>query len=429
MNRTFASLSVYNYRVYFMGAMTSNIGTWIGRIAQDWLVLTVLTDHNATALGFVTALQFAPAVLLAPVAGALTDRYSKRKVQFLAQGALAVTSAILATLVLTGAVQLWHVFLTATLQGFATALNNPSRQAMVSEMVPPELVTNAVSLNSTSFNAARIVGPGIAGLLVGIIGIGPTILFDTFSFVAVMFSLYVMRPGELMPAPRSRGKGKVREGMAYVRHRPDIMLILVMIFMLGTFGMNFQLTTALMATAVFHENATGFGLLGSIMAIGSLGGALMSARRSRPRLRVLMTSLAGFTVASAAAALAPSFLLFAVLLIPTGFAAITFLNTANSTVQLSVSPVMRGRVMALYMAVFLGGTPVGAPLIGWVGDTFGARWTILIGSVATLVTLGAAMAYLLRSKDLYLRIERTPRPHLEVRPRDVASAAEPERVA
>ncbi len=429
MNRTFASLSIYNYRVYFLGAITSNIGTWVGRIAQDWLVLTVLTDHSGAALGFITAVQFAPAILLAPIAGALTDRYSKRRVQMVAQGALAITSALLATLVLTGTVQLWHVFLTAAMQGFATALNNPSRQAMVSEMVPPELVTNAVSLNSTSFNAARIVGPGVAGLMIGIIGIGHTILIDTFSFIAVLFSLYVMRPGELLAAPRSRGKGKVREGMAYVRHRPDIMLILVMVFMLGTFGMNFQLTTALMATDTFHKEAIGFGLLGSIMAVGSLAGALTSARRSRPRLRVLMVSMAGFTIWSAAAALAPTFVLFAVLLIPTGFAAITFLNTANSMVQLSVSPVMRGRVMALYMAVFLGGTPIGAPMIGWVGDTLGARWTILIGSIATLATLGFSMSYLLRSKDLYLRVERSPRLHLEVRPRDAEVSGDPERVA
>jgi MFS family permease len=230
-----------------------------------------------------------------------------------------------------------------------------------------------------------------------------------------------MHPAELMPAPQVRGKGKVREGLAYVRHRPDIMLIMFMVFMLGTFGMNFQLTIALMATTVFHKGAAEYGLLGSVMAIGSLAGALMAARRQRPRLRIVLGSLAGFMIFSAVTALAPSYLLFAVFLIPTGLFAITCLNTANATVQLSVTPVMRGRVMALYMAIFMGGTPVGAPLIGWIGSAFGARWTILVGSVATAATVVATMIYLMRRDDLRLRLEGRPIPHLEVRHRDGTS--------
>ncbi|NNG37776.1 MFS transporter [Flexivirga sp. ID2601S] len=426
MSRTFASLAVYNYRVYFTGALVSNIGTWMGRTAQDWLVLTELTDHDSTALGIVTALQFAPVVLLAPFAGAITDRFPKRRVLFGTQTALAITAAILAALVLAGVVQLWHVYLLAALQGVATALDNPGRQAFVSEMVPPDLLTNAVGLNATSFNAARLVGPGVAGLLIGLLGTGPTLIFNTLSFVAVLIALKAMHPAELDPAPQVRGKGKVREGLAYVRHRPDIMLVMFMVFMLGTFGMNFQITIALMATTVFHRGAAEYGLLGSVMAIGSLAGALMAARRQRPRLRILIMALAGFTVFSALAALAPSYLLFAVFLIPTGLCAITMLNTANATVQLSVTPVMRGRVMALYMAIFMGGTPLGSPVIGWIGAQFGARWTILVGSIATAVTVVAAMTYLMRSKDLRVRLEGRPIPHLEVRPRDVA---ETERVA
>lgn len=424
MSRTFASMSVYNYRVYFTGALVSNIGTWMGRTAQDWLVLTQLTRHDSTALGVVTALQFAPVVLLAPVAGAITDRYPKRRVLMCTQTALAVTSAILALVVLTDIVQLWQVYLLAALQGVATALDNPGRQAFVSEMVPSTLLSNAVGLNATSFNAARLIGPGIAGLLIGLLGTGRTLVFNTFSFVAVLIALKAMRPGELDPAPRARGKGKVREGLAYVRHRPDIMLVMFLVFMLGTFGMNFQITIALMATTVFHRGAAEYGLLGSIMAIGSLAGALMAARRERPRLRILIVSLAGFTIFSALAALAPSYLLFAVFLVPTGLCAITTLNTANATVQLSVSPVMRGRVMALYMAIFMGGTPIGAPVIGWIGTQFGARWTILVGSIATAVTVGIAMTYLMRSKDLRLRLEGRPIPHLEVRRRDVHDLAD-----
>ncbi|GAB3490503.1 MFS transporter [Flexivirga lutea] len=428
-SRTFASLSVYNYRVYFAGALVSNVGTWMGRTAQDWLVLTQLTAHDSTALGIVTALQFAPVVLLAPFAGVITDRFPKRRVLFGTQSALAVTAALLAALVLTDVVQLWHVYALALLQGVATALDNPSRQAFVSEMVESDLLSNAVGLNATSFNAARLIGPGIAGLCIGLIGTGQTLVFNTLSFVAVLIALKAMRPEELMPAPQVRGKGNVREGLAYVRRRPDIMLIMFMVFMLGTFGMNFQLTIALMATTVFHRGAAEYGLLGSVMAIGSLAGALMAARRQRPRLRIVLGSLVGFTLFSALAALAPSYLLFALFLIPTGLCAITTLNTANATVQLSVTPVMRGRVMALYMAIFMGGTPAGAPVIGWIGTAFGARWTILVGSVATAITVGAVMFYLMRSKDLRVRLEGRPIPHLEVRQRDRAGDLAGERVA
>lgn len=429
-SRTFASLSVHNYRVYFAGALVSNVGTWMGRTAQDWLVLTQLTAHDSTSLGVVTALQFAPVVVLAPFAGAITDRFPKRRVLFFTQSTLAVTSALLAALVLSGVVQLWHVYALALLQGVATALDNPSRQAFVSEMVGSDLLTNAVGLNSTSFNAARLVGPGIAGLCIGLIGTGQTLVFNTLSFVAVLVALKMMHPAELMPAPQVRGKGKVREGLAYVRHRPDILLIMFMVFMLGTFGMNFQLTIALMATTIFHKGAAEYGLLGSIMAIGSLVGALMAARRPQPRLRIVLGSLAGFTIFSAIAALAPSYLLFALFLIPTGLCAITTLNTANSAVQLSVTPVMRGRVMALYMAIFMGGTPVGAPVIGWIGSAFGARWTILVGSVASAVTVVATMAYLMRRDDLRLRLEGRPIPHFEVRHRDGgADALADQRVA
>jgi len=230
----------------------------------------------------------------------------------------------------------------------------------------------------------------------------------------VLFALSRMRPGELNPSPRQRGKGQVREGLRYVRGRPDIVLIMALVFVLGTFGMNFQMTTALMATAVFHQGAGAYGLLGSIMAVGSLSAALLSARRPHPRLRILLVAYAAFGVASAAAALAPSYVWFAVLLIPVGLSALTVLTTANSMVQLSVDPAMRGRVMALYMALFMGGTPLGAPLIGWIGSAWGPRWTILIGSVATGLAVFAAMLYLVRSENMHVRYERQDRPRLSV---------------
>jgi len=414
MSPTFASLKIYNYRVYAAGALVSNTGTWMGRVAQDWLVLTELTPHSSVALGIVTGLQFAPIVLLAPMAGVITDRFPKRRILFATQSALALTSLLTGVLVVTGAVQLWHIYLLAFAQGVATALDNPARQTFVSEMVPRQSLSNAVGLNSASFNAARLIGPGVAGLVIATVGTGPAFFVNTLSFVAVLFALWRMRTGELTPGPRLRGKGQLREGIRYVRGRPDIVLIMALVFVLGTFGMNFQMTTALMATAVFGKGAGGYGLLGSIMAVGSLSAALLSARRPNPRLRILMVALASFVVASAAAALAPSYIWFAVLLIPVGLTALTVLTTANSMVQLSVDPAMRGRVMALYMAVFMGGTPLASPLIGWIGSAWGPRWTILVGSIATGLAVLAATMYLVRSENVRLRYHREQRPRLSV---------------
>ena len=428
MSPTFASLSIYNYRVYAAGALISNVGTWMGRVAQDWLVLTELTPHDSTALGIVTGLQFAPVVLLAPLAGAFADRFDKRKLLALSQTSLAVTAALLALLVLTDIAQLWHVYLLAGLQGVATALDNPTRQAFVSEMVPADKLSNAVGLNSASFNGARLIGPAVAGLLIAAVGTGFTLVINALSFVAVLGALALMRGAELTRPPRAKMRGGVRQGLAYVRGRSDIKLLLFVVFMLGTFGMNFQITIALMSTTVFDRGASDYGLLGSIMAIGSLSAALMSARRPRPRLRVLFTALIGFTIFSAAAALAPSFWFFGLMLIPTGLCALTVVTTANAAVQLAVTPSMRGRVMALYMAIFLGGTPLGAPMIGWIGDTFGARWTILVGSLAVGLAAIAAILYVMRTDRLTVSLARHPW-HLEVvSARQAAVAVHPEQV-
>ena len=414
MSPTFSSLSIYNYRVYFAGALVSNVGTWMGRVAQDWLVLTQLTDNDPIALGVVTGLQFAPMVLLAPWAGMVADRFRKRRILFATQSMLAVTSLLTGVLVVTGVVQLWHVYLLALLQGLATAIDNPARQTFVSEMVPRTSLANAVSLNSASFNAARILGPGVAGLVIAAVGTGPAFFVNTLSFVAVLLALTQMKTELLRPAPRSRGKGQIRDGLRYVKGRPDIILIMVLVFVLGTFGMNFQLTTALMATQQFHKGAGEYGLLGSIMAIGSLSAALLSARRPRPRLRILLVALAGFVVSSGAAAVAPSYVWFAVLLVPVGLSALTVLTSANSMVQLGVDAHMRGRVMALYMAIFMGGTPLGAPVIGWIGATWGPRWTILVGTIAVALALVGATIYLMRSESLSIRYQLHARPHVLV---------------
>lgn len=414
MSPTFSSLAIRNYRIYASGAFISNIGTWMGRVAQDWLVLTVLTDHSSAALGIVTGLQFLPFLLLAPWAGMIADRFPKRRTLLVTQTALAASSLLLGLLAVTNTAQLWMVYAIALFTGVATAIDNPARQSFVSEMVPRDRLANAVSLNSASFNAGRLIGPGIAGLTIAAFNTGVALLLNTLTFVAVLVALVMLRPRELRPAPVTRGKGAIRDGVRYVRSRPDIVLVMVLVFVLGTFGMNFQITTALMATKEFGRGPEEYGLLGSIMAIGSLSAALLSARRSNPRLRTLLTALVGFVVATLLASIAPTYELFALALVPVGLAALTALTTANAMVQLRVEPYMRGRVMALYMAIFMGGTPVGAPIIGWIGDVFGARWTIAIGTVAVGVTLAGVSVWLARHENVRVSYESQRRPRLRV---------------
>ncbi len=401
---TFASLRVHNYRLYAAGGLISNSGTWMGRVAQDWLVLTELTDHSASALGIATGMQFAPFLLLAPWSGMIADRFPKRRILLSTQSTLAVTNLLLGVLTVTGAVQLWHVYALALVQGLAQAVDNPARQTFVSEMVGPGLLANAVALNSASFNSGRLIGPGVAGLVIAAYGTGVAMLVNAASFLLMILALLAMRAGELQPAPLARGRGQIREGIAYVRGRPDIQVVMVLVFVLGTFGMNFQITTALMATRAFGKGPTEFGLLGSVMAVGSLSAALLSARRARPRLRVLLVALAGFTVASGLAALAPTYEWFAVALVPCGLAALTALTTANALVQLSVDPSVRGRVMALYMAIFMGGTPIGAPLIGRLGDLAGPRWTIGVGTIAVGLSVVVVGGWLVRRENGRMKI-------------------------
>jgi MFS family permease len=425
---TFSSLGIRNYRIYATGAFVSNIGTWMGRVAQDWLVLTQLTPHSSTALGIVTGLQFLP-FMLAPWTGMIADRYPKRAILFVTQTALALSSLVLGILAITGTAQLWMVYCTALFTGLATAVDNPARQTFVSEMVPRDRLANAVALNSASFNAGRLVGPGVAGLTIAAFGSGWTLVLNTLTFVAVLVALASLRRSELRPAPMlTRGKGAITDGLRYVRGRPDLILVMALVFVLGTFGMNFQITTALMATKEFHKGPQEYGLLGSIMAIGSLTAALLAARRARPRLRILLVALVGFTVSSALAALAPTYALFALALVPVGLSALTALTTANAMVQLSVEPAVRGRVMALYMAIFMGGTPLGAPVIGWIGDAWGPRWTIGIGSIAVGIALVVVSVWLGRRENVQVTYESQGRPRLRIRSLPRESEPVPEAV-
>ncbi|MGH3470692.1 MAG: MFS transporter [Nocardioidaceae bacterium] len=407
MSPTFQALSVRNYRLYATGGVISNTGTWMQRVAQDWLVLQL--THSGSALGITTGLQFLPFLLLTPIAGLIADRCSKRQMLMITQASLAVSAAMLGILATSGHAQAWHVYILAFVFGIGTAFDSPARQAFIVEMVGREFLPNAVGLNSASFNLGRIVGPGLAGLLIAALGSGVratgwVIVINAISYLAVIWSLRAMRVDELEPSvPVARARGALRDGVRYVLRSPDLMFAFIVAFFAGTFGMNFQITTALMATGTFHKGAGEYGLLGSIMAVGSLGGALWSARRGYPRRLTLVLSAVAFSVTEMAAGVMPTYWSFALMLPFVGLAALSMLNALQTTVQLSVASEVRGRVMALYMMIFMGGTPFGAPVIGWVGQQFGARWSLIAGGAVTLVAVVVATSWLLRSEHIHLR--------------------------
>jgi MFS family permease len=374
--------------LFFSGQVISNIGTWMNRIAQDWLVFT-LTGNNPVALGIAAALQFAPTLVLSLWGGVLADRLDKRKLLILVQSAMAVCAVVLGVLDVTGLVQLWHVYLLCLIFGCFVAVETPVRQSFVGEMVGPTQLMNAVALNSSSFNLARVVGPAIAGLMITWVGTGPVFLLNAASTVAVITGLILMNPAELYRGPTvARAKGQLREGLRYVKGRTDLVVVLSLVFCVSTFGITFFTTLAIVAANVFHKDADGYGLLSTMLAVGTLAGALLAARRSfrgKPRLRVLFGSALVFGLLEITAGLMPTYVSFALALVPVGLAVMTFMTTANTTVQLSVSPEMRGRVMGLYMLLFLGGNPVAGPLTGWLADQFGGRSPIIFGGASALI--------------------------------------------
>ena len=416
---TFRSLRVRNYRLFAGGQVISLSGTWGQRVAQDWLVLE-LSNDSGVALGITTALQFLPVLLFGMYGGVLADRYDKRRLLIGAQICMAVLALVLAALDLTGSVALWHVFALAFALGIASAIDTPVRQAFVSEMVGPDDLPNAVSLNSATFNAARIVGPALAGVAIAAAGTGWVFLANGLSYVAVLAGLRAMRGSELQPsAPVVRAKGQLREGIAYVRSRPDLLVPLVLVFMVGTFGLNFQITLALVVKEVFGRGAGAYGLLTSMLALGSLLGALVSARRrGPPRQQTLFAAVLAFGLLEVLVGVSPSYEVMALLLVPTGVAVLTFTTTANSMMQLGSDPQVRGRVMSLYILVFLGGTPVGAPLIGALAEAFGPRSSLVLGGAVSAVSGLIAAIVMVRLRALHLEPHLVRRrPHVHVRAR------------
>jgi len=397
---TFRSLKSFNFRLWTIGSLVSNIGTWKQRIAQDWLVLTQLTHNDATALGIVMGLQFAPQLLLLPWTGLAADRLNQRKLLMLTQATMGVLALLLGVLTVTGVVRLWHVYLLAFLSGSAAALDAPVRQTFVAEMVGDADLANAVALNSTSINAAQMIGPAAAGLVIAGVGIGWAFLLNGLSFAAVLISMSFFRRSELHSSARAhRTASGFLEGLRYVWNRPDLRAILLMLFLIGTFGLNFPIFIATMAVNVFHSGARAFGLLSSFMALGTLSGALFAASRQRQTFASLMTAAGVFGVGCALAELAPGYWWFAAALIVFGAAALIFGNGTNTIMQLSTEPAMRGRVMALRVGVALGGTSMGAPIVGWVANRFGPRSALGLGAAAGLTAALVAACILARRKE------------------------------
>lgn len=421
MSQTFASLKYVNYRLWFGANIIASTGKWMQRVAQDWLVLTVLTVGSGTALGITTALQFLPILLFSPWAGVIVDRVNRRRLLQFTQGMNVVTSLILGALVLTDVAELWHVYILAFVTGVLATIDAPARQTFVSELVPLESLPNAVGLNSAAFNVARLLGPATSGFVIAWVGPGWVFMVNALLFLAPVIAVGLMNVDLLTPAKQvKREKGQIREGVRYVKNRTDIIVIMIVAGSVSAFGMNFQMTSAVMATEVFGKGPGEYGILGSFMAIGALAGALLAARRQFPRVRLVVVSAFLFGIFDIALGLAPNYATFALLAIPTGLAMLTMITSANAAIQVSTDPDMRGRVMALYMMVYLGSNPIGAPIIGWIADTWGGRWSLVAGGLVAIVVSVAAAIWAIKTWDVRIEARLSRRPIRTYGPRERA---------
>jgi MFS family permease len=387
---TFGSLRVRNYRLYWIGQIVSVSGSWMQRLGQSWLVLHL--GGNGLDLGVVSALQFLPMLVLGAHGGVLADRVDKRRLLIATQTSMGVLAAALGAITLIGVVHLWMVYVLALLLGLVTAADNPARQAFVVEMVGRDLVPNAVGLNSAVFTSARVIGPAIGGLVITLTGTGWTFVLNAISFGAVVVALAAMDPAQLQRVPARRAAGQVREGLRYAWSRTELRMPLFLLAATGTLALNWSVVLPLLAHDTFQGGAGTFGLLFSVLGLGSLAGALLSASRRRPGDRMLLGALAAFGVLMLACAAAPSLGLEIAALVPTGLAAVAFQTTANSLLQLRSDARLRGRVMALYSVVFVGTTPIGAPIVGWVSGAFGPRAGLALGGASVLVALAVVLA-------------------------------------
>ncbi len=408
----FAALRTRNYRLWASGQIVSLVGTWMQRVAQDWLVLT-LSGGNGLAVGIVMALQFGPTLVLSVWGGVLADRYDKRTLLMITQAFAAVCGLGLGLLDVGNVVELWHVYVIAFILGCSSAIDAPVRQSFTIEMVGQEKLSNAIALNSMTFNMARIIGPAISGVLITVIGTGWVFLINAASFTAVFAALLAMRVKDLFEVERApRAKGQVRAGFAYVLSRPDLRVLLATVFMVATFGLNFPLALAVLARNTFGSGAATYGLLSTALAVGTLAGATLAARRAKaPRLRLFLGAVIVFGVFEILVGLMPNYVLVAILLVPTGALTLTFTTSAMNILQMSVPSDMRGRVMGIYMLCFLGGAPLGSPVLGLLADVLDPRAPLLIGGVVSLATGLFAAVYLLRHNNLRLSLSRPAAGH------------------
>jgi MFS family permease len=392
---TFAALAIPNYRRYISGQSVSLIGTWMQMAAQSWLVLTL--THSATTLGVIVALQTVPVLLLGPYGGVIADRVDKRRLMVILQGAMGVQALVLGLLTVTGAVKLWEIGVLALLLGLNNAFENPARQSFMLEMVGPENLRNAVSLNSVLVNVARVIGPAVAGVLIATVGEGVCFLVNAASFVAVVASLTTLDRSAIHPSPPSgREPGQLREGLTYIRRTPELAVPLVMMALAGCLAYEFQVTLPVMASQGLHAGATGFGFMTSAMGVGAVIGGLVVATKGKTGLPPLIAAASAFAVVLLLASLAPSLPLELFALALAGGASISFMSTGNSTLQLTAAPSMRGRVMSLWFVAFQGSTPIGGPIIGWVMAAFGARAGLGVGGVTCLLVALLGIAALRR---------------------------------
>jgi MFS family permease len=379
-----SSLHQRNYRLFFFGQLVSVAGTWMQSVAQSFLVLDL--THSGTQLGLTSAARFLPMFLFGPIGGVFADRMDRQRVLYVTQTLSGLLAGVFAVTVGTHSIRLWIIYLLALALGFVNVFDNPARQSFISEMVSAKDLPNAVTLNSVAMNMARVFGAALGGVIAAAIGLAPCFACNALSFGAVLVSLAAMRGSELFPAKRvSRQKRQVRQGLRYVRSTPELFIPLLMIAVIGTLAWEFQVSLPLMASKVFHGGAGSYGVMASVMGGGAVVGGLISAARSRSRARALCLAAIGWGIAILAAAVAPSMALELAALVFVGYGSITFNSLAKTTLQLAARPEMRGRVMALWALAWLGSTPIGGPIVGWVGQAVGARWSLVIGGLPTLV--------------------------------------------
>ena len=415
MKRTFLSLKYHNYRLWFFTALVANTGTWMQRVAQDWLVLTELTDNDGFAVGVTTALQFLPLLIITPYAGVLADRHNERRIMYGTQSLMGLLAVGLGILVLTDNATVEIVYGFAFTLGIVSAIDTPPRQVFVSELVEPKHLTNAIGLNSASFNSARLIGPALAGLLIALVGTGWVFIINGVSFGATLIGLVLMKAAQFYPIKaQPREKGQIRQAANYVRHRSDIVVIMVVAGVVSCLGLNFQLTSATMASEVFGKDAGEYGLLGSIMAIGSLTGALMAARRKESRVRLVVIAAFGFGIAAGVNSLMPTYWTYAISCIFVGYFTLTLLTSANMAIQTSVDPMMRGRIMALYQVVLMGSTPIGAPIVGWMSANIHPRWGIGVGAIASIIVSIGALIWARKHWNVAFEYRKEPRRQLVI---------------